>query len=295
MTTRIKHIPRPMRNLNGYWKHPQMPDFLGAPASDFNKWIVEHDLELRLVNMCDDPAAKSCWATYILPDIELKQAALNAWKPTPPNADPWFLLAIAEGEVGPVAYWAQDMFPEEDTRTEEQKMGLPRLPPADFTTGFERPVWTQPTMVNYAISAQLLQAAPVVEQLNEELHTQRRRFENLQSAVGVLIPDDDELLADKYYIAAFNHTLDGYMMWVSPSQQGYTPDIATAGLFDKDEAWKQRDDSGGQLVPVPVPFLKTLRVRRVVDLGDSQNAWCATASDLGNAIVEFNERLNGGL
>lgn len=79
-----------------------------------------------------------------------------------------------------------------------------------------------------------------------------------------------------YYLASFKHKDNGAVLWWGPGDAGYTPDLATAGVYT--ELTHGYHDSE-YTVPVPVGFIKGLRVRQVIDTGDSLNRafWSPTA------------------
>jgi hypothetical protein len=86
-----------------------------------------------------------------------------------------------------------------------------------------------------------------------------------------------QAVTDGYYLASFKHQANGSVMWWMPNNAGYTPDLEQAGVYT--ELTPGYHDSE-HTVPVPVSFINGLRVRRVVDPGDSLNSALWSAKSL---------------
>jgi hypothetical protein len=88
---------------------------------------------------------------------------------------------------------------------------------------------------------------------------------------------------DGYYLACFNHGRpNGLIQWWMPNNAGYTPDLAQAGIYtDLTPGYHDSEDT----VPVPVEFIYRLRVRRVVDVGDTLNGAFHSAKALRAALA----------
>jgi len=84
------------RDKDGWWWHPDVPDFGGgeAPAA-YLAWVDEQKLELKGWHWGDE--------TYDLPD---EDAACTAWNPESPGPE-WFLMGIFDTEDGPYVSWAR--------------------------------------------------------------------------------------------------------------------------------------------------------------------------------------------
>ena len=94
-------------------------------------------------------------------------------------------------------------------------------------------------------------------------------------------------VADGFYLATFKHKDNGAVMWWGPDDAGYTPDLATAGITSG-----YHDNE--YTVPVPVGFIKALRVRLVVDPGDSLNKAFWSAKHLRDALSALHQPAKGG-
>lgn len=72
-----------------------------------------------------------------------------------------------------------------------------------------------------------------------------------------------------FYLAAFHHESPGAVLWWRPDERGYTPDLEQAGVYTYRQA--ARLNHGDVAIPVPAAMVDGLRVRRIVDPGDSTN------------------------
>jgi hypothetical protein len=89
-------------------------------------------------------------------------------------------------------------------------------------------------------------------------------------------------LREGYYLASFKRSHDrGYVTWWMANDAGYTYDLNQAGIYT--ELTPGYHDSE-YTVPVPVQFIDRLRVRRMVDAGDSANRSMWNAKDLRSAL-----------
>lgn len=88
-----------------------------------------------------------------------------------------------------------------------------------------------------------------------------------------------------YYLASFKQSAHGgEILWWGADNCGYTPDLEQAGVYTQIHPGYH---DNGDTVPVPVRFIETLRVRRMVDPGDSLNRCMWNAVDLRAAVVEY--------
>lgn len=102
-----------------------------------------------------------------------------------------------------------------------------------------------------------------------------------------------DAVREGYYLASFKRSHDrGYVTWWMADNSGYTSDLNQAGIYT--ELTPGYHDSE-YTVPVPVSFIDRLRVRRMVDVGDSDNRALWTANDLRAALTnELESLLYGG-
>ena len=86
-----------VRDADGWWSHPDLPDFDEDYAA-FKAWIAEQRLELQQWHMEADMEGHHPYddgACHCL-----------GWSPTAP-AHEWFLLEIFDSEDGPCVSWAR--------------------------------------------------------------------------------------------------------------------------------------------------------------------------------------------
>ena len=90
---------------------------------------------------------------------------------------------------------------------------------------------------------------------------------------------------DGYYLASFKRSHDrGYVIWWMPDNAGYTTDLEQAGIYAEPVlGYHDSDDT----VPVPVALIDSLRVRRMIDVGDSANRSLWTAPELRQRIATW--------
>lgn len=92
--------------------------------------------------------------------------------------------------------------------------------------------------------------------------------------------------ADSFYLASFKRkSMDGCATFWGPNKCGYSTDLEYAGIYTKAEC-DSICTQGTEVytVPVPVEFIKGLRIRRTIDPGDSLNEAFWTADTLRTAL-----------
>lgn len=92
-----------VRDADGGWSHPQLPDFGEAehiPVEEWQAWLNDQQLECVCVEFEYDAPEEltDAWA-------DDGCAPMAKWEPTKPEGDGWFMLGIWDTEDGPVCYW----------------------------------------------------------------------------------------------------------------------------------------------------------------------------------------------
>lgn len=103
-----------MRDENGYWMHPQLPDFSTSPdLGEIQKWLTSQNITAtRLIALLEQP---------MLPHHIIEAAQLSgdiSKVPLPELSRTWFLLGIINHDDGPKAWYA--------TRAEVGQIAPPR-------------------------------------------------------------------------------------------------------------------------------------------------------------------------
>ncbi len=97
----IKHWPV-KRDENGFFQHPDLPDFDEGDGERCKAWIAEQGLQVEMVSLeyHSDEAISERYFEAGDPDC-------SYWEPDRPDGDHWFCLAIHDTDDGPVCWWAR--------------------------------------------------------------------------------------------------------------------------------------------------------------------------------------------
>lgn len=106
------------------------------------------------------------------------------------------------------------------------------------------------------------------------------------------IPASTQAPVEGYYLATFKHGGRGYMLWWGPDNRGYTPDLEQAGIYTSITPGYHDNE---ETVPVPVALVNGLRLRRMLDVGDTDNDTFLTAKALRAALLEHRATALAGL
>lgn len=95
--------PAPViRDENGFFQHPDMPDFDEGDGDKCKTWIAEQGLEVAKEELeyAGDQAVADRY-------FEAGDPNCSYWEPDRPDGEGWFCLAIHDTDDGPVCWWAR--------------------------------------------------------------------------------------------------------------------------------------------------------------------------------------------
>lgn len=91
-----------VRDQDGFWSHPCMPDFdEGTNINIYRKWFSDRGLELHWRLLGED--SEELEERYFDGDT----SAVSEWQPEPPEGAGWFLWAIYDTEDGPACQFVR--------------------------------------------------------------------------------------------------------------------------------------------------------------------------------------------
>ena len=104
MPKEIKLIqPAPViRDENGMFQHPGLPDFEEGEGEKYRAWIAEQGLQVAMVELETD-APEGIADRY----FKSGDPDCSYWKPGQPDGEGWFCLAIHDSDDGPVCWWGR--------------------------------------------------------------------------------------------------------------------------------------------------------------------------------------------
>lgn len=123
-----------------------------------------------------------------------------------------------------------------------------------------------------------------------EANESERTLTSADAKEGIDAEAKDVAAVEGFYLASFKRDGQGYLIWWMPNNAGYTSDLDQAGVYT--ELTPGYHDSD-YTVPVPVRFIDQLRVRRMVDQGDSLNGSTWNAEKLRAAIASAPTAVEG--
>ena len=91
-----------IRDENGMFQHPEMPDFDEGDEETCKAWIAEQGLQVKMVSL-EYHSDEAISARY----FEAGDPDCSYWEPDVPDGKGWFCLAIHDTDDGPVCWWAR--------------------------------------------------------------------------------------------------------------------------------------------------------------------------------------------
>lgn len=162
-----------------------------------------------------------------------------------------------------------------------------------WEAGYRSALAGQPAAVDYAMVERATMAllgkthdfAPGVDWRCDRSWTVNRVRELMHHALSAALAGQqpaDVVEAQGYYLACFKDRRYDPVLWWGPNNAGYTPDLEQAGVYTKlTPGYHDSEDT----VPVPVSFISQLRVRRIIDTGDTLNQMFWSAETLRAALA----------
>jgi hypothetical protein len=89
------------RDSNGYWCHPDFPDFQGS-VERFRAWMADENLESCRVCLEEEDEDHPVYQSYFDGDPNV-----SGWEPKAPEGGDWFLLGLWDTEDGPFAWYVR--------------------------------------------------------------------------------------------------------------------------------------------------------------------------------------------
>ena len=94
--------PAPVvRDENGMFQHPDLPDFDEGDGDKCKAWIAQQGLQVVMVELETDAPGDIAERYFESGDPDC-----SYWVPNRPDGDDWFCLAIHDSDDGPVCWWA---------------------------------------------------------------------------------------------------------------------------------------------------------------------------------------------
>lgn len=91
-----------IRDENGMFQHPELPNFDEGDGEKCKQWIAEQGLQVKMVEL-EYHSDESVSERY----FEAGDQDCSYWEPDRPDGEGWFCLAIHDTDDGPVCWWAR--------------------------------------------------------------------------------------------------------------------------------------------------------------------------------------------
>lgn len=91
------------RDSEGYWFHPDEPDFEEGQHKEYLAWLESQGLEYQIDDLEDYPDTLPAKIRY----FEEGDADISDWNPERPAGDGWFILSIHMTEDSAVCVWVR--------------------------------------------------------------------------------------------------------------------------------------------------------------------------------------------
>lgn len=95
-----------IRDENGYWSHPDIPDFEEDQAA-WKEWKEAQGIELTFDSLESESDDNPAYIAY----YEKEEAQVRDWQPDSPENEPgkgdWHTFSIHDTDDGPIWVWAR--------------------------------------------------------------------------------------------------------------------------------------------------------------------------------------------
>lgn len=95
-----------VRDEEGFFQHPDLPDFDEGDGEKYKAWIAEQALEVAMAEL-EYASDQSIADRY----FRAGDADCSYWEPDRPEGEGWFCLSIHDTDDGPVCWWARRSAP----------------------------------------------------------------------------------------------------------------------------------------------------------------------------------------
>ena len=102
MSKLIEAVPV-VRDADGWFWHPDMPDFEEGQEDDVIAWLAAQGLETTYRSLDSEDDSHPAYIAY----FEQDGVDVSGWDPAPPSGDGWFTLSIHDSDSGPYWNWAR--------------------------------------------------------------------------------------------------------------------------------------------------------------------------------------------
>lgn len=92
-----------VRDGDGWFWHPDMPEFEEGQEDELRAWLATQGLELTYSALDGEDDTHPVYIAY----FEQGQVDISDWNPEPPAGEGWFTLAIQDSDSGPHWSWAR--------------------------------------------------------------------------------------------------------------------------------------------------------------------------------------------
>jgi hypothetical protein len=98
----IQPMPAQRTDDGWYW-HPELPDFDEGECQEYKAWLLAQGLETRFHSLESEEDTHPAYVAYYGQDA----CHVREWFDEPPAGEGWFTLSIHDSEDGPQWVWAR--------------------------------------------------------------------------------------------------------------------------------------------------------------------------------------------